>query len=123
MTVGEIRGVAQALAADGEFAVFRYGADREPQYCASLTGKLRDALSAYAELLEELKPVKKAILAAGDPWIYPRTRLWEDGTYSGDGKDLLACRDAVHDLYEIWSDEADRKGPNRPASEERTAET
>lgn len=36
-----------------------------------------------------------------DPWDNPRTRIWEDGTYTGDGLDLINCRDAIHDLKEL----------------------
>lgn len=50
--------------------------------------------------------IKKAVRKLGDPWedgkTRPRTRLWDDGTYSGDGNDLISCRDIVHDLYELW---------------------
>lgn len=49
-----------------------------------------------------IKQIKKAVFEVGDPWIKPRTSLWPDKTYTGSGKDLIACRDIVHDLYELW---------------------
>lgn len=53
-----------------------------------------------------IEQIKKAVRKLGDPWEgwknRPRTRLFDDGTFVGDGEDLIACRDIVHDLYELW---------------------
>lgn len=51
-----------------------------------------------------IEQIKERVRKVGDPWVNPRTRLWDNGTYDGDGKDLIACRDIVHDLYELWFD-------------------
>lgn len=58
-----------------------------------------------------LKDIKKAVLRLGDPWtLKKRTRFWSDGTHTGDGKDLIECRDIVHDLYEFWTRGGNGKG-------------
>ena len=51
--------------------------------------------------MDELEKIKSIVKDIPDPWDEPRTRLWDDGTYDGDGKDLIACRDAIHDIKEI----------------------
>lgn len=52
----------------------------------------------------KLSDIKSEILRLGDPWdLVPRTKLWEDGTYTGSGTDLIECRDLIHDLYVLWS--------------------
>ena len=50
----------------------------------------------------KIEQIKKAVRKVGDPWVNPRTRLWPNGTYTGNGEDLIACHDIVHDLYELW---------------------
>ena len=50
----------------------------------------------------KIEQIKKAVRKVGDPWVNPRTRLWPNGTYTGNGEDLIACRDIVQDLYERW---------------------
>ena len=51
--------------------------------------------------MDELERIKEIVKDIPDPWGSSRTRLLEDGTYDGDGKDIIACRDAIHNIKEI----------------------
>lgn len=56
-------------------------------------------------MARDLEDIKAEVMRLGDPWdLAGRTRLWDDGVYTGDGSDLIACRDIVHDLYILWSE-------------------
>lgn len=57
-----------------------------------------------------IEQIIKSVKKVGDPWLNPRTRLFEDGTYTGDGKDLIACRDIVHDLHKLWFEKGVHNG-------------
>ena len=61
----------------------------------------------------KLMVIRRIVKQIPDPWVNPHTRLWEDGTYTGSGRDLIACRDAIHDIKVLL-------GQTEPTGEELT---